>query len=224
MSKEEKPALPEGDLPAESETGAPVEETSREDEPLEGDAKRIQDLQTLLLKANQEKAEVTRSLGERIAELSGKVDAVMQGRALEPTEGENLFEFLDDPKAEEDLFGDAKNVIGLQKKTVAALAKVLQSRDSHYEGLLRGLEAKIEELDPDRLTLKDRIAELKQNPDYKGFTDKQLVVVAKNMKEPAKEDRFAGSPGGSGAGRIRAKPDDAQEAEIKRIMRTIREA
>lgn len=167
------------------ETTGKEEESKKDEKPDEGLKKALADTKRAYTKAAME-----------LAELKGRMSA-METKPTPVPEKDWLDEFEDDSlRLNPEL---AKEMIRKHRQDVVQL---LEQRDRFWEGQLKNL-------DPDVLTMKDRIAELRQDPDYQAFTDKQLAIVAKKQKRSEVVDEepepvlSSGAPGagrGSGGG------------------------
>lgn len=88
------------------------------------------------------------------------------------------------------------------------IADVLRARDSY-------MEAKLQSADPEIVTYRNKIAELRLDPDYQAFSDKQLAVLARklsNSTEPAAPNKPKGSVGGGS--RPVAGPTDIKDTPL----------
>ena len=146
----------------------------------EAAASQIENL-TQRLKDSQRK--ITEQ-GNENAELNGKLQVFQEVVPKPQTEAApNIWADIDEeelalnpgmliPKIQESQAGLVTDVAGV----------IRQVRDE--------LMAKIEGQNPERLAMADRIAELKQDPDLKGFNDAALLAIAKRdaKNAPVKEE------------------------------------
>ena len=174
--------------------------------------KRFKDTQRKLTEIATEKAELER----RLARLEGANEVLSRSeRREEPPE--NPFKFLDDE--DQDLLDDPKNVKSLLKKTIGALAEVLEVRDRALSSRLMG---EIDARDPTVREVREKISELKRDPDYEGVPDKVLAIIAKKslvQKKPEGDEEGDSDNlrGGIGGGRrtVRRKSDPVDAAADK---------
>ena len=125
-----------------------------------------------------------------LAELKGRLSAMETKPPSEPQK-DWMEDFGDDA-----LRLNPELVKEMIRKHREEVVGVLRQRDQYWEGQLKNL-------DPDVLSMKDRIAELRQDPDYQQFTDKQLAIIARKTAtaEPEEETVIVRSPGSPAGGR-----------------------
>lgn len=180
-------------------------------------SKRLKDTQKKFTQIAQEKAELAR----QFAMLTGRVDEISRSREKK-TEEVSPFAYLDDEKTVGELLDDPKNVRDVLKRTLGVIADMVQTRD---QALLGRMVQEIESRDPTIREVKAKIEELKQDPDYDGFSDRQLAVIAKKnvgvkREETVEEDEDDGFRGSAGSGRkpVRKSKRDPVEDEVDRLM------
>lgn len=209
-TQDEDTELPEID--GEADGSAPEDQDSQTDDQKESATleKRFKDTQAAFTRIAQEK----KALEKELAEVKGKVDAVIAMRGVnEERETEPApFSYLDDDEAVGSLLDDPKNVRDAMKKVVSDVAKILDLRD-------RAILGELERRDPTTRELGSKIAELRKDPDYEGFSDRQLAVLAKKQitrieqpDEADDDDGFVGSVGGGR--RVARRPANAADKEI----------
>lgn len=214
------PSHPDKDELTGDETGEPAPgEGSDSQGSTETDAdqgKRVKDAQAALTKANQRAAESEKKL----VELEAKLDTVLKMRPPEQKPPpENPLKWMDEPEFVEGLLDDPKNVQGALKRMVDFFGQTLEMRD-------RALFHEIETRDASVQSLRGKIAELKKDPDYEGFSDKQLATIARKQEQQAAppddgddDEPVRGGPGGGSA--PRGKRQTEQEREVQGWMRRL---
>ena len=175
-------------------------------------AKRYKDTQAAYTKASQERADLKR----QVEALQTQVNTVIQmsGKDGEKKTPSNPFAFLDDESVQEKLLDDPKNIAQAMKQLLYGVAEMVDARDKAFI-------SRIESVDPSVRTMRDKIAELKQDPDYRDFSDSQLAVIAKKqtdkkVEKEEEEDNYQG-PMGNGRRIVRNKSSDKDSAEEKAI-------
>lgn len=183
--------------------------------------KRVKDAQAALTRANQEKAE----LKKRLELLDAKLDGVLHA-TQKPKDEPNPFGWIDDEKELEEVYSDPKNLAKREKRMLQTLVQVLETRDS---ALTEMLLSEVKKVDPTRRELAEKVAELREDPDYEGFSEDQLVVLARKaakserketVEENVQRDNFRGSAGGSRRVYVPKpkKPSEEEERMYKRLI------
>jgi len=147
--------------------------------------KRYKDSQRHITKIEQENKE----LRSRMDQLTGRFEQIQQTtpKQTEP----DWIDSIDD----EAIKDDPAKVKELLRRQEAEFVRLLQLRDGAFNERLAAL-------DPSVLSVKDKIDELKKDPDYKGFSDKQLSVIAKKLQSGApdaderQQAEYRGAPAG----------------------------
>jgi predicted nucleic acid-binding Zn-ribbon protein len=174
---------------ASKETPAEVPATGEETNKPEAD-KRVQDAQRKLHEVFMEKAQLEGRL-KAMEEMLASKSTPPQDDWLEKIDVETL---KDDPVAIRDSL----------LKMRSEIAQVLKARDSFYEQRLHNLR-------PEIAAVKDKIAELRTDPDYATFNDDQLAVIAHKVQST--ETPAPAPKGGIGGGR--RAPSGGAEPNIK---------
>jgi len=130
------------------------------------------------------------------AELMGRLKALEETQAAKPAEPDWL-EQIDTNALKEDPVAMRDALIKLRGE----VANALRMRDDMYESRLKTL-------DPSIVAMKDKIAELKQDTDYQGFSDAQLAVIAKKGNKKSETHTPQGGVGGGRRAATSASSDD----------------
>ena len=149
------------------------------------------------------KRELTKRAMEN-AELRGKLSGVQEATRPQPKAEVDWLEEVD----WEAVKADPTLVKELIQKNRNEIVGVLQARDALFE-------QRLQTINPDVVAHRDKIAELKLDPEYAGFSDIQLAVIARKM--PTKEGEPApGKPQGSigGGSRPAQKPEDIRKSPL----------
>lgn len=166
-------------------------------------AKRVADAQAALTRANQEKADMAREL----AELRGRVDQISIDRQPKQTQ-EAQKDIFDRPEfSEDEILNDPKNVRNALMEMRSQIVSLIDLRDRAYD-------ERIARNDPAVIQQREAIAELRKDPDFSGFNDAALAVIAKKMPAKARADGFSG---GFGGGRRASVPASETSQELERL-------
>lgn len=209
IDEEQDSLLEDQELDADPAEGSPDgsgrESDSHEDVEDEKDVsvlnKRLRDTQS----AYHKKSEELKRIQSELDKVVGKVDLLAtQATKKDEAPAEDPLSFLDDEELQTSLLDDGKNIAGALKKTVGALVGLLKSRDQYYDSRLKQGEAKS---DP----AYSKVLELRKDKDYEGFSDDQLMVIAKKLvvNSEAEEEEIPRDAyrGGAGRGsRVKTKP------------------
>ena len=193
-----------------ADTSAPTDEGAEAPEkgsPEEA-ASQIENL-TQRLKDTQRK--VT-DLGNEKAELNGKLQVFQDVVPKPQTEAApNIWADIDE---EELALNPGMLIPKIQESQTGLVTEVAQVVRQLRDELL----AKIEGQNPERLAMADRIEELKQDPDLKGFNDAALLAIAKRdaKNAPAKEEEedVIASPASGNHRRTQANAKDVKESPL----------
>ena len=97
------------------------------------------------------------------------------------------------------------------KKHRQEIVGLLQARDEYWK-------QEMANRDPDVVSARDRIQELRSDPDYAQFTDKQLAVIIRKTSKPEEVTRepvrTSGVPGGRGAPSRGSSNDDIRKSSL----------
>ena len=191
LSTEELEA--EGEEELDPETGLPVESKPNEVETLN---KRLRDTQAKLTQIAQENAEFRGKLSV--------LDKPAEQTVVDP------FDSIDEEEA-------IANPMVIAKAARQANASML----TDVVGVLREFRSEmlksIENNNPERLALKTRIDELKQDPDLADLDDAVLLKLARREKRttPARTvEKASGTPGGGSRARGGATVDDIKNSPL----------
>jgi hypothetical protein len=179
-------------------------ESSKDTQPDKIEVSRYKDLQGAYTRSQQELKELRSSLDQ----LRGEVVATNRNTKLAADE-QPTRSWIDDEKIADEVRNDPASVVKLIKTLREEFAQILQMRDAHYE-------EKMTNFDPAIVSVRETINELKKDPDYKGFNDRQLSVIAKKMKSSESDGDSAaarrappkGAPGGGRSTGQRSQPAD----------------
>jgi len=198
---------PEGDLAEETTTDETQDEIEKTDGEETGVKKALKDTQASYTRSRQELADTRREIEELRRQLA-TVQATSEKR--EPTP-----DWIDELKPE-DLAADPENQKQALKRLRDEMAGVLQY-------VVQQTDAKLKSQHPEVIALAEQIAELKKDRDYAGFSDDQLMVIAKKTKvEKPKEDEDALDADGSPmlthrGGSVRRSVDIKKSALFRKI-------
>ena len=163
--------------------------------------KRLADTEKALQERQREFHEISRQL----AEVKGQMSVYTQQN--QPV----VKDVLDEDGIAAKLRDDPSAVLGILKQKLAEqqgqFASVLEARDRYYNDL-------IAKSDPNVVAMREKIAELKKDPDYGTFTDQQLAVIAQKST-PRKQ--YRGAPGGSRSGQVEKEADITESTLWKQI-------
>jgi predicted nucleic acid-binding Zn-ribbon protein len=198
---------PEGDLAEETTTDETQDEIEKTDGEETGVKKALKDTQASYTRSRQELADTRREIEELRRQLA-TVQATSEKR--EPTP-----DWIDELKPE-DLAADPENQKQALKRLRDEMAGVLQY-------VVQQTDAKLKSQHPEMIALAEQIAELKKDRDYAGFSDDQLMVIAKKTKvEKPKEDEDTLDADGSPmlthrGGSVRRSVDIKKSALFRKI-------
>lgn len=186
---------PEKDSAASPTEGEEVTENTDESvaskETPTGEQKRLADTEAAIKERQREFHE----LSQKLAELKGQVSEMT--RQNQPV----VKDTLDDEGLAAKLRDDPSAVIAIIKEReraqLAQVAGVLEARDRYWQ-------EQIEKSNPEVIAMREKIAELKKDPDLQGFTDQQLAIMARKSEPRAK---YRGAPGG-------ARAEQTREADL----------
>lgn len=143
---------------------------------------------------NQALVERLEKLEARLSQESGERDTAVDPAKLEQEAQEWADRVADDP-VNAIKYADYK-----QEQLERGLNRWADSFEKKMLDMIGGLESKT---NPERLKYESELAVLKQNPEFKGMTDEQLLPVARMLKN-TKVKRPPGSVGGK---RVTEKPE-----------------
>ena len=177
--------------------------------------KRVRDAQAALTKKSQEAAQ----LKSEVDTLKGQVETLIKmGRQPETPQPPQRKNILEDEERLTTLLDDPKNVAMLLEEQKREILETLVLRD-------RAFYEELDKRDPSVRQLKGKIEELKKDPDFDGFSEMQLAVLAKKQigtsrEEPEEiDDGFRGSP--AGGRRVEAKSKTETDRETESWMRKL---
>lgn len=166
--------------------------------------KMLIDTKRAFTKASMEKAEMAgrlSALEEQIRAMSSKETQENQKDWLEEV---NFEELREDPNG-------LKKVIAMLRGDVA---NVLQARDNYFETRLKSVNPEIN-------AFKDKIAEMKADPDFADFSDEQLVRLAKRETAKPKQSKASPEPASVGGGRRAASTGGGTDIRKSSLYRQI---
>jgi hypothetical protein len=169
---------PEGDL-AEETTADETQDENETDGEETGVKKALKDTKVAYTQSRQELADAKREIDELRRQF-----ADMRATTAKP---EPTPDWLDELKPEE-LAADP----GVQKQ---ALKRLRDEMAGVLQYVVQQTDAKLKSQHPEVIALAEQIAELKKDRDYAGFSDEQLMVIAKKTKvekEPEVVDETGG--------------------------------
>jgi len=161
------------------------EDESSEDTPSESKSSfesRYKDLQGAYTKSQQS----NKAMERQLAELSGKVDAFTQMSTV--AEGDWLDESGDDDDPDDYWRNDPSVARKAMKRFRKEMADVLEQRDAYIMN-------EVGKMAPVDSTLKDKIEELRDDPEFQDFPQKALSSIAKKLIGKKVIHRPPGSPG-----------------------------
>jgi hypothetical protein len=190
------------------------DETGNQDDAGDKTAKRISDTDAALKLKQRELHEITMQLAAQKAVQEAMQRERGDGKKKDAEAEGDPFAYLDaeDGDAEVDA-QPGRGVRSVLKNHTATMFKVLESRDAH---LIKTMRAMLEEsTNPERVELKDTLAELSQKPWFAALPKDQQLAAAKEWKsiQSGKTETIAphtSSPGGTGR-RVSASGKTASE-------------
>lgn len=196
------PEAPEKDSP-DGETGSTAVEQDR-----------VKNAQRKMHEAAQKAAAAEKEL----AELRGKVDALMHLQRAPEEQARNPFDFLDTPEFVESLYDDPKNAIRAFKEVIGVFGETLRAQEEAFN---QRLNERVKIIDPEYQAVKGKVAELRKNPKLANLPEEYLVEVAKEMagKDTDTSDAFRGSLPSSGRRPSSKETDARREDGINYFMR-----
>jgi len=151
-------------------------------------------------KALQERQREFHEVSRQLAEVKGQMSVLTQQN--QPV----VKDVLDDESIAAKLRDDPSAILGLMKQKLAEqqsqFASVLEARDRFYQ-------EQIGKSNPEVIAFKDKIAEFRKDPDLQGFSDQQLVIMA---KKSAPRQSYRGAPGGQRT--VQNKSDDVTKSDL----------
>lgn len=167
-------------------------------------AKRFKDSQAHISKIQNENKE----LRSRLDQLTGRFEQLGK---QEPREPEKLWiDEIDD----EAIRDDPSQVKAILKRQRQEFAELLELRDRAIAEHMKGY-------DPERRSMADKIAKLKEDPELKDLSDDALLVIAKKFaKDEIDEDeqvvRSHGAPIGAKRNTV-ARKEESREDKLKKF-------
>lgn len=151
-------------------------------------------------KALQERQREFHEMSQKLAELKGQMSVMSQQN--QPV----AKDILDDEAIAAKLRDDPSAVLGIMKQKLAEqqsqFAGVLEARDRFYQ-------EQISKSDPNVVLMRDKIAEMRKDPDMQAFSDQQLAILAKKSAKPG----YRGAPGGQRQAQTN-RSDDITESDL----------
>jgi len=156
---------------------APDDGTTENTDPTKGIKKALLDTKRALTQAQMQNAELKGKLGV----LESTVSARQQQEEAD---------YLEELEKDEDISDKERKLIGALRKMRSEVGTVLKQRDDYWEQQItearRGSNVELSKY-------QDQIRELRSEPEFDGWTDEQLLIVAK--REASKHgDNSARSP------------------------------
>lgn len=217
MSKPEDSGRPPEEL--EDDTEVTPENPDDSGTPPEGDdelpddpkvlKQRLKDTQRSFHESQAKLSETTRKLDK----LSGRMEALEQSRT--PETAEEVKDWLDEEFPDDDVAAAPQKTKDMIKRLRKEIGQVLRQRDDYLlsEAEKRAVrKARLTEVDEEALQ------QLRDDPDYEGFSDEQLVTILRKQAKPAYERRLPPKIGGQ---RPRTQPrdqDDVTKSPLFRMM------
>lgn len=210
---------PETELPdSDEQTDIPPsdhpEGDSRDGEASSTTDERVKSAQRKMHEATARAAKLERDL----AEIKGKMDAVIQMQQPKQEETPSPLAFLDSPEFIESLYDDPKNAQKALKQIVNIFGETIRAQDEVFN---KRLSERTNSLDPEFRAVKDKVAQLRKNPKLADLPDEYLVEMAKEISKskPVEGDGYRGSlPSG---GRPTSKDKNNDEEGIAFMMKRL---
>lgn len=196
---------PEPNQPTDTATG--VDPTTANTDQTDGTT--VTDDDTGVRKALKDtKRELTRASMEN-AQLKGRLEALEKMMTSRPQEVQK--DYLDELEEEEDVTDREKKLIDAMRKMRSQIGGVLKDRDDFWS--LKLDEAK-RAGNQDLAKYRDKIRDMRSDPDFDGWTDDQIVTMLKREDSISSDgDRRSGPPGNAGR---RAAPKKETERDAIR--------